>query len=139
MSKLVYDTDLLRIIKVFEDTTRVPVKDCFYFNDKLLFVVNQGFLFKALGKNGVNAIKLESLLNRKIKIVEFNPVLQTFIYNLVYPLQLTKIVEEDGVVTIEGKDTKTKGLLIGYHAKNLRFYESVVKKYFPHIKELRVV
>ena len=45
--------------------------------------------------------------------------------------------EEGGIVFLDPKDLKTRGLLIGRGASNLRFFEAIVKRYFP-IDELKV-
>ena len=82
---------------------------------------------------------MENLLNRKIKIVAFNPIVMQFVANLLYPLKVADMKEEDGIITITGIDTQTKGLIIGARAQNLRNYESIVQKYFPEVKELKVV
>ncbi|NQU98618.1 NusA-like transcription termination signal-binding factor [Candidatus Woesearchaeota archaeon] len=134
-----YDLDLIRHINLFEKITRINVKECFYFKEKLTFMVNQGLMMKALGKNKMHLLKLEKLLSKQIRIIEYNENLLQFIQNLIAPLKVVKISEEDGVVTIIGPDTKTKGLMIGSKAKNLRETEEIVQKYFPELKEIKVV
>ncbi len=98
----------------------------------------KGQLGKAVGKKAANVKKLEKMLNRKIKILEFNPEIIVFIKNLIYPLKAKDIKKEDKTITIEGPDTRTKGLLIGKNAKNLRNTEKIVKKYFD-IDEIKVI
>jgi len=46
--------------------------------------------------------------------------------------------DEMGIVTIAGPDSKTKGLLIGRNAQNLRNLEANVRRYFE-VKEIKVV
>ena len=123
----------------FEKITRTKVKDCIVKEESIIYVVQPGFIGKAVGKNGANVQKLHKLLNRKIKIVEFNPNVIQFIKNYIYPLKSTEIVQDADIVTITGSDTKTKGLLIGRNAANLRFLESVVKRYFKDITEIKVI
>jgi N utilization substance protein A len=137
--KAVYDVELLKLIKLFEDVTRARVKDCFNNKEKLVFVVQEGELMRALGKDRTNIKKFEEKLNRNIKIVEFNPDLLIFIKNLMYPLRILEITNDDGIVTIKGTDTKTKGLMIGARAQNLRNYEEITKKYFDDLKEIKVI
>jgi N utilization substance protein A len=137
--KTVYDVELLKLMKLFEDLTRARVKDCFHNKEKLVFVVQEGELMKALGKDRANLKRLEEKLNRNIKIVEFNPDLLIFIKNLMYPLRFLEISNDDGIVTIKGPDTKTKGLMIGARAQNLRNYEEITKKYFDNLKEIKVI
>ena len=132
------DMEVMRLIGLFEQVTRARVKDCFTFRDKLTFLVEEGQLWRALGKNRANLLKLERLLNQKIKIVEYKPEKLSFIANLLQPLRVVDMEESDGVVTIKGPDTKTKGLMIGARAQNLRALEEIVRRYFD-CKEIKVV
>jgi N utilization substance protein A len=136
--KIVFDTDVLKLMALFENMTHSKLKDCFFDREKLVFLVDQGELGKALGKNKMNVMKLEKMLNRKIKIVEFNPSRIEFIRNYLIPLRILSITEEDDLVTVTGPDTKTKGLIIGIKAQNLRNLEKIVGKYFP-INEIKVI
>lgn len=134
-----YDLDLIRQINLFEKISHTPVKEAFYFKEKLTFMVSAGLMRKALGPNKANLLKLEKLMNKQIRIIEFHEDLLQFIQNLIAPLKVTKISEEDGIATIVGPDTKTKGLMIGSRAKNLRETEEIVQRYFPELKEIKVV
>jgi len=134
-----YDNQSLKIMSLFEKITRTRLKDSFVDENKLLtFIVEKGQLGKAVGKKAANVKKLEKMLNRKIKILEFNPEIIVFVKNLIYPLKAKDIKKEDKTITIEGPDTRTKGLLIGKNAKNLRNTEKIVKKYFD-IDEIKVI
>lgn len=93
---------------------------------------------KAIGKGGANIKKLERVLKRKVRIIEFNPDMLIFIQNVVYPSKVKEIKEEDGIVTIIPPDSQTRGYLIGKSAVNLRNTEMVVKRYFE-LKEIKVV
>jgi transcription termination/antitermination protein NusA len=136
--KITFDTETLKVMKLFDDVTKAQLKDCFLDREKLVFLVENGELGKALGKNKMNITKLEKMLNRKIKIVEFSSDRLTFIKNYITPLKIDGITEEGDVVTIVGPDTKTKGLLIGIKAQNLRNLEKIVGKYFT-VQEIKVV
>lgn len=137
--KFKYDVQTLQWMNLFEKITHARVKDCFINNEKLCFVIEQGNLRKALGKNKANIIKLEGLLKRRIKIIEYDKDVLQFIVHVLAPLRVTDIKNNDDVVTITGSDQKTKGLMIGARAANLRNYEKIVQKFFPDIKELKVI
>jgi len=137
MIKIKYDNTLMKYISLFETLTGTQVKDCIV-NDHTTFIVHENQIAKAIGRNGSNVHRLENLLNRKIKIVEFNPQVLKFITNYIYPLRLHDIKEADGVITMIGPDTKTKGLLIGRDSKNLKQLQAIVQRYFD-IKDIRVI
>lgn len=139
MTRIKYDASLMKTMSLFETVTMTKLKDCFVDNNSLLiFVVDPTMISKAIGRNGQNVKRLERMLNRKIKIVEFNPSLTQFVRNLVYPLNVKDVEEEEGVVKITGPDTRTKGLLIGKNSQNIKNYTQIVKRYFD-IKDMKVV
>lgn len=140
--KQVFDTEMLQIIAHFEKLTGVKVRDYYDHNDRLHFIIEQGGLMRALGKNGANVKKLSDQLNRRIKVAEFNPDVKLFLRNLIHPLKVATMetdTPDEGILVLKDDDVKTKGLIIGAKAQNLRFYERVVQKYFPDVKEIRVV
>lgn len=137
-TKIKYDISAMKFISVFESITGAGLKDCFMQNDKIIFIVKQGAIAKALGKRGINIKKLENLLKKKIKIIEFSTDILKFVKNIVHPLQIKEIHEKEGIVIIIPTDTKTRGYLIGRGAVNLRSTESIVRRYYPDIKEIKV-
>jgi len=137
--KFKYDVQTLQWMSLFEKITRARLKDCFLHNEKLFFIVETGNLQKALGPQKKTLLKLEDLLKRKIKIIEYKSDMLRFIVNVFAPLKIVKIDDNEGIVTITGPDQKTKGLMIGARAQNLRMYEGIVQKYFPMLKEIKVI
>jgi N utilization substance protein A len=139
-TKIVYDEETMKKMSLFENITRSKLKD--FFDDpvqeRLVFIVQPGQLWRALGKGSVNVKKLERAFNRKIKIVEYNDDLITFIKNMAHPLKVHDVTEDDGIVTIRHEDMQTKGLLIGKNARNLRNMETNIRRYFE-VKEIKVV
>lgn len=123
---------------MFETLTQTKLKDCIVEEDRIIFIVEANQIGKAIGKKGVNVKKIENLLNKKIKVTEFNSNVLQFIQNFIYPLKVRDIKEEDKIITITGPDTKTRGLLIGRDAKNLNNLKSIVKRYFD-VEDIKVV
>jgi NusA-like KH domain protein len=136
--KISYDANLMHFMSVFGSVTNAELKDAFYDqHQNLTFVVQENELGKALGKKGFRLHMVEKALNRKIKIVEFNPDVLNFVRNVIYPLQTVKMELQDATIIMEAADSRTRGLLIGRAATNLRNYEFIVKRYFD-IAELKV-
>ncbi|MBN2457850.1 NusA-like transcription termination signal-binding factor [Candidatus Woesearchaeota archaeon] len=136
--KIRYDMQIMKIMDCFSSISSAKLKDCFIdATDMLHFIVEENEMGKAIGKKGSHAKMLEKMLNRKIKIVEFNPDVLTFIKNVIFPLKTKEINDEEGNISIDAADMKTRGLLIGRGAQNLRNTESIVKRYFK-INEIRI-
>lgn len=134
--KVKYDVQAMKVMALFENVTRARLKD--FISDKDLFIVEQGELGKAIGKNASNIRKLERLLKKKIRLIEFNDEPTQFLQNLVYPAEVTDIKEDQGVITVTGKDTKSKGIIIGRERSRLNFLEDVMKRYFK-VEEIKVM
>jgi len=135
--KKVYDADLIKVMTMFESVSGVSVKDCISTEQMMVFVVTEGEIGRAVGKGGANVRKLERLLKKKVKVIEFSDSLESFIRKVVSPYEVTDIIEGDGVYTLIPKDLKTRGMLIGRNASHLRFYESIIQRFYP-VKELKV-
>lgn len=137
--RITYNADMMKIMSLFENITHTQLKDTFVDDNSLLtFIVKEGQIKKAVGKKAENVKKLERLLNRKIKIVEFNPLIESFINNLIFPLKIKNIDNFEDIITVEAEDIKTRGIIIGRNAKNLRNIENIAKTYFPNLKEIKV-
>lgn len=134
-----FDVEAIKLVSLFEKVTRTKARDCFQDNSYMIFIVNSGDAGKAVGKGGVNIKKLASMLNKKIKIVEYSDDIVRFVQNMIFPLRIDSAEVVDDVVTLSSGDTKTKGLLIGKNAQNLRKLEENVKRYFSNLKEIKVV
>ena len=136
--KIKFDINIMKFISLFESITRASVKDCIEQSKKLIFIVNENQISKAIGKRGLNIKKLEKLLNKKVKVIEYSNDLLQFTQNTLFPQKVKEISEEEGIITITPPDSKTRGMLIGHNAQNLRNTEEIVKRYFP-IKEIKVI
>lgn len=137
--KIKYDINLMQYMNMFENLTRVKLKDCIEMpSGQLMFVVGDASdMGQAIGKGGSNIRLLEGKFKRKIKIVAFDPELRGFVKNLIYPLQARETRLEGDVLVIVGPDMKTKGLLIGRERQNLDAIKAVIQRYFP-IKDIKV-
>lgn len=137
MTKIVFDAQLLQTMSLFEKITRAKVRDCITSDSSLVFVVFPNELGRAIGAKAKNVHTLANLLKKKVRIVEYSEDCKSFIKNLLYPVLVKNIVIEKDTVTLTAPDLKSRGVLIGRNAANLRATEAIVQRYFP-IKEIRV-
>ena len=136
MNRIKYDSDLIKIITLFESMSGAKVRDCIS-NDRLLFIVEENEIGRAIGKNGANIRKMESALKKKIKVAEFSNDILKFIRSLAHPAEIVDVKNDNGMITIFGKDTNARAMLIGRDKQNLHHLNETVKRYFE-IKGIRV-
>ena len=129
MTKIKYDIKLMKYISLFESLTGAKLKDCIV-NDVIMFIVQENEMGKAIGRKGSNIRRIEGLLKKKVKLVEFNENVLQFIENLIKPIKAKEIKEEDDVINIYAGDTKTKGMLIGRDRNKINSINEIVKRYF---------
>lgn len=126
---MILDKDKIQKINLFENLTNSKVKDLLD-DEKLIIIVEQGEIGKAIGKKGKNIKMVENILHKRLKIVEFsnNPI--EFVANFIYPLKVENISLNDDIIEMKVNDRKTKGLLIGRERKNLNELNNLLKNYF---------
>jgi len=127
----------MKLITLFESMTGANVKDCIA-NEKLIFIIEENEMGKAIGRNGVNIKRMEVLLKKKIKLAEYNKDILQFIKNMIHPVELSDIKQENRIITIYGKDSSTRAMLVGRERQNINHLTDVVKRYFD-IKEIKVM
>lgn len=137
MNRIKYDSELMKLMTLFESMTGAKVKDCIA-DEKLTFIIQENEMGRAIGKNGSNIKRMENILNRKIRLIEFSGDVVQFVKNMIYPVEPLEIKQDGGVVTIHGRDTGSKAMLIGRERQNINHLMGIVKRYFD-IKEIRVV
>ncbi len=123
------DTETIRLVTLFENVTGAGVKDCLVENGTVYFVIEEGDLGKAIGRNG-NAVKrTESILKRDVKVFEFSNDVEQFLKNLIPQTTSTKLKNEDGRTTMEiWVDRGSKATVIGREGRNLKVYKELLER-----------
>ena len=137
MNRIKYDSELMGLMNLFESMTHAKVKDCIA-DDKIILVLEEGEMGKAIGKNGANIRMMENKLKKKIKLVAFSNDVSQFVRNVLHPIEVLNVENKDGHIVIQGKDTGTKSMIIGRNHQNLNHLHELTKRYFD-VKEINVV
>ena len=137
MTRVKYDYDMIKLMMLFESISGAKIKDCIS-NDRILFIVGENDMGRAIGKNGANIKKFESKLKKKVKLAEFSNDAAQFVRNLAYPAEISDVKNENGILTIRGKDSNSRAMLIGRERQNLNHMADIVKRYFD-VKEIKVI
>jgi len=128
---LKFDTETIRLMTLFENITGAPVKDCIVDNDTngVYFVIDEGMVGVAIGKNGNSVKNAEEMIGKKIKLFEFSKELSKFIKNLIPQANSVKIINESGKTIVEIKvEKKNKAMVIGRDGKNLKLFKELLQR-----------
>src|SRR3989344_594211 len=123
-----FTKETIDYINLFESLTKSKIKDCFV-NNIILFIVEDGYIGRAVGRKGRNVTMISRLIKKRIKLVEFNKSIEIFVKNLIYPIQ-GKIYKEDNLVCIELNKSSDKAIILGRDKKNLQEMQNIVSNYF---------
>ncbi|MBR9679511.1 MAG: NusA-like transcription termination signal-binding factor [Candidatus Altiarchaeota archaeon] len=77
--------DNFRYLNAFSRLTGVGATDCFEFGSEIVYVVESGKISVAVGKKGMNIKKVEALIKKRIRLVEFSSDPSQFIKNIIFP------------------------------------------------------
>ena len=128
-------TDEIKYIGLFESMTGSTVKDCIFEDNKnkIVYVVKEGDMGLAIGKNGANAQRVKETLNKPIDILEYSDDPVKFIKNIIWPVKVKSIhvsERKDGKkIAVLDINKKDKGLVIGKEGKNIDRIKNLLKRH----------
>ena len=135
MTEVKLTTEGIRYIALFESLTRAVARDCYIDdeNDRVIFVVKNGDMGLAIGKNGNNINRVKRSIGKHIEIVEFSDDVEEFIANALQPVSVKKVQ----VVTKESKKlayvevtSKDRGIAIGKNGRNIQKAKVLAQRHF---------
>lgn len=132
MAEVTFDEKTIKYVALFQDLTRTTVVDCVDAEDRLIFVVKEGDIGKAIGKKGENVAKLKRLMNKDIHIVEYAEDPEKFVANVFRNYDVKGVqIEQRGDVThaTVTVDASKKGRAIGKEGRNLRVSRDLIARH----------
>jgi len=129
------DTEM-KYMFLLESLTGAVTKDCVIDDEcnRIIFLVKEGQVGLAVGRNGANIRRLQKLLGKSVEIVEYAETLEGLIKNSLFPARVQRVRlkrDQNGrrivVVTVPTSD---KGLAIGRGGKNIKRARLLAKRYF---------
>jgi len=128
--------DELRYLSLFESITGAQAKDCIIDNEKsrILFVVKEGQMGLAIGKNGSNVKRLSRLLGKNVEVIEHAEKPEDLIRNSLLPAKVhsVKIVRspEGKTIAFVTVNPSEKGIAIGKDGSKILRARILAKRYF---------
>ncbi|MCS7093877.1 MAG: NusA-like transcription termination signal-binding factor [Candidatus Aenigmarchaeota archaeon] len=122
---IVFDTEAIKMINLFESITHLSVKDCLIFEDVVYFLIEEG---QKIENNGM-VKTLENMMKKKIKVFTYNSNLMEFLRNSIRGAKDIKIRNEKEKKVIEiTVDNVYKSLVIGKNGRNINAIRKILKR-----------
>jgi N utilization substance protein A len=122
----------IQYIALFENMTRAKILDCIPEEERLVYVVKQGDMGLAIGKNGENINRVKEALDKPIELVEYSEDPVIFLKNAFGPVSLNSvnIMHKNGkrLAYVEVPN-KEKGLAIGRNGKNIEKVKMLARRH----------
>lgn len=131
------DMQFIRYLNLFEKITRVRTKNCFSYNNAIIFGVPYMQVSRAIGQNGENIKQMSEILGRKIKVIAFPARnIHEMISRIVEPVRFKNLeVKNNEVIITAGRESKAS--LIGRNRARLEELNNIVKEYYG--KDVRII
>jgi len=132
----------LQLISWLEQNSGVQPLDAVDSPESVVFVVRQGDLGKAIGKDGLMLHKLEKKIGKRVEFVEYNESLEGFLGNLFKPVAIEQVqmsaAANGGQAIMLKVDFKNKGLAIGKGGSKIKRARELAKRHFA-IEDLKIM
>ncbi len=126
---ITFTTESIRLLTLFENMTNVSVKDCLVTKDVIHYVVEEGKIGLAIGKNGNSIKNIERVVKKKVKVYEYSTNLETFVKNLIPQCKEIKTMNNEDSIKVEIKVSKNdRGFVIGRGGEKIKIYKEILKR-----------
>lgn len=131
------DMRFMRYLNLFERETRVRTKNCFEYNNCIIFAVHPSMISRAIGEQGRNVKSISEIIGKKVKVISlpFNGT-ERFIADVVSPIKF-KAIEINGSEIIINAGRQSKAALIGRNRIRLDELNNIAREYFG--KEIKII
>jgi len=130
------DMRFMRYLNLFERETGVRTKNCFEYNNMVIFAIPPQLISKAIGEQGKNIRRVSEILGKKIKVISL-PLrgVEKFIEDIISPVKFKSIEIGQEIVINAGRQSKAS--LIGRNRVRLDELNNITKEYFG--KEVKII
>jgi N utilization substance protein A len=123
-----------RYIEELRILTKSTAFDCVIDDrfDRVIYVIRQGDMGLAIGKKGENIKRLQSVLGKRIEMVEYAETPEEFIINIFKPAEVVSIERdaENGPLNVFVKQRSDLGIAIGKAGCNIEKARILSKRFF---------
>jgi len=135
MTEVKLTTEGIRYIALFESLTGAIARDCYVDdeNDRVIFVVKNGDMGLAIGKNGNNINRVKKSIGKHIEIVEYSDEVDEFVANALQPVFVKRVqvvVKENRKLAYVEVMSKDRGIAIGKNGRNIQKAKVLAQRHY---------
>jgi N utilization substance protein A len=98
-------------------------------NDVIYYIVEEGKIGLAIGKEGSSIKNVEKVIGKKVKVFEYSSDPETFVKNLIPQCKEISMINQDDKLTVEVKVSKNdRGFVIGRGGEKIKIYKEILKR-----------
>lgn len=132
MVEIKLDADTLRTFSMFEKLTGAELKDVIEEDDRIIFVVVDGHLGRAIGKGAQNLKRLRETIPKEVVLLQHAEEREQFLKNVFHRFQVESVEWEDrnGDIIAHVKIPQDdKGKAIGKGGRNIQLARMLMKRH----------
>ncbi len=136
MTEIRLTADELRLMSLFQSITSVTARDCIIDErmNRVIFIVNKGDMGIAIGKNGSTIKRLQSIIEKRIELVEHADDLAEFVKNIfgrdmIMDVKVSNHNSHGKIVTVM-VEPKKKAIAVGREGRNVEKARILTRRYF---------
>lgn len=140
MVEIKLDAETLRTFSMFEKLTGAELKDVIDEEERIIFVVTEGQLGRAIGKGAQNLKRLRENLGKEVVLIQHAAEREAFLKNVFHRFQLETIEWEDrngDIIAHVKVPADDKGKAIGKGGRNIALARMLMKRHH-HIADVSV-
>jgi N utilization substance protein A len=132
MVEIKLDADTLRIFAMFESLTHTSLKDVLDEEERIIFVVEEGQIGRAIGKGAINLKRLRENLGKEVVLIGFAADKEAFVKNVFHKFKVESIEWEDrngDIIAHVKVPQEEKGKAIGKGGRNIQLARTLLKRH----------
>jgi len=123
--------DEIKCIALFEQVTGAAVEDCVLEPDRMVFIVKEGEMGRAIGKGGSTINRIREMFKKHVDVFEAAESMEGFVRHLFSGVELRELKvlgqEKEKTVQIE-VSPKDRGAVIGRNGDRIKLARALMER-----------
>lgn len=132
MVEIKLDAETLRIFAMFEGMTKASLKDVIDEEDRIIFVVDEGQIGRAVGKGAVNLKRLRENMQKEVVLIGYAADREQMLKNVFHRFKVEGVEWEDrngDIIAHVTVPSEEKGKAIGKGGRNIQLARMLMKRH----------